>query len=181
MLTFPRTTELLLATVLMAAGKSHVFAQGMEWQFSAQSAAPITLPSWAARDSIRAALSYYDGVSRPLAGFLADLNRDGTQDYVLRASLEVCGSNCEYLLVDGHTRSTIGRVGGSVLFVGPSEVNGYPVIRAYGHSSADAGSWSIFVFRSGGYVVIDSVYLQGESLDRLFESLRDVPSWPTGR
>lgn len=170
----------LLLAALATVACTRTQAQGLEWQFSAQSAAVISLPDWLVSDSLRAALGYYDASQR-LAGFEADLDLDGTMDYVLRASLEVCGSNCDYVLVDGSTRSTLGRVGGSVLFVGPMRINGYPILRMYGHSSADSGSWSTSVFDGQRYVSIGSVYLEGESLDRLFEERRDVPFWPSSR
>lgn len=175
---FRRRAALLLLASVWFPGATTLAAQGSEWRFSAQSAAPITLPSWLASDSLRTALSYNQEPAGAVAGFLADLNLDGTFDYVLRASLEVCGSNCEYLLVDGQTRSALGRVGGSVLVVGPRLVNGYPVIQAYGHSSADSGRWSTSVFDGERYVAVSTIYLEGESLTRLFETLRDIRFWP---
>lgn len=168
-----------LAAVLSASGATPpLAAQPTEWHFTAQSARPVPLPSWLVSDSLRAALGYVDP-SRPVAAFRGHINHDGTVDYVLRASVSVCGSNCEYILVDGKTRSVLGRVGGSAVFVGPPTVNGYPVIRTYGHSSADSGRWSVSVFDGERYVVVSSVYLEGESASRLFETLRDIPFWPT--
>ena len=173
-----RRAALLLLASFSGPGATTLAAQGSEWQFTAQSAAPVSLPDWLASDSIRTRLSYDEDPSEAVAGFLADLNLDGTPDYVFRASLQACGSNCEYLIVDGQTRSVLGRVGGSVLFVGPPLVNGYPVIRAYGHSSADSGRWSTSVFDGLRFVAVNTVYLEGESLTRLFETLKDIPFWP---
>ncbi len=169
---------LLLGPVFTGGAMTTLAAQGPEWQFTAQSATPLELPPWLPRDSLRAALSYYEDSPAVVAGFLADLNHDGTQDYVFRASLDVCGTNCEYVLVDGESHRTLGRVGGSVVFVRLPMINDYPVIQTYGHSSADAGSWSTSVFDGQRYVFVGSVSLEGVSLRRHFETLREIPFWP---
>jgi hypothetical protein len=168
----------LLGLVVTMGPLTTLTAQGLEWRFSAQSAGIVALPPWLPRDSLRASLSYYEDSPATVAGFLADLNDDGTQDYVFRVSLDVCGSNCEYVLVDGASHRTLGRVGGSVVVVRPPMINGYPVIHAYGHSSADAGRWSTSVFDGQRYVFVGSVYLEGVSLRRHFEALREIPFWP---
>ena len=172
------TASAILSLLSMSVTPTALNGQGLEWSFTAQSAAPLSLPASVASDSVRGALSYADVPSQPVAGFLADINRDGTQDYVLRSSLDVCGTNCEYLLIDGLSMTVLGRVGGSVVFVRLPVVNGYPVIHTYGHSSADAGYWSTHVFDGDMYVAAGSVYLEGESVSRLFDSLQDVPAWP---
>ena len=153
-------------------------AQGAEWRFGAQSPAPIELPAWLPPDSLRDALYYDETTDRAIEGFLADINLDGVPDYVWRVSLDVCGSNCEYVLVDGRTHRTLGRVGGSVLFVRPPMINGYPVIHSYGHSSADAGYWSTSVFDGQTYTAVSSIFLEGAPLERLFATLQDIPFWP---
>jgi hypothetical protein len=151
-------------------------AQGSEWQFGAESAVPISVPGWLPADSLRASLSYDS--AEVIAGFQADLNQDGTPDLVFRFSFTVCGTNCEYALVDGRTRQGLGTVGGTVVVVGPVLINGYPVIRAYGHSSAAAGYWSTSVFDGQGYVSVGSVYVEGLSRVRLFATLENIPFWP---
>lgn len=166
-----------LVGALSVAVPAFLIAQGPEWSFTAQSAVPLALPTPLDTDSLRSALSY-DVPGQRIAGFLADINADGTQDYVLRSSLDVCGSNCGYLLVDGLSTRVLGRVGGSVIFVTPPVINDYPVIRTYGHSSADAGYWTTHVFDGATYVPAGTVYLEGDSQRQLFDSLRSVPSWP---
>lgn len=153
-------------------------SQGPEWQFNLQSATPVELPSWMSRDSLRAALYYERESPAPVAGFLADLNQDGTPDYVFRVSLDSCGSNCEYVLVDGLTHETLGRVGGSIVYVRPPVINGYPTVQSYSHGSADSGHWSTSVFDGASYVFVSGVEVEGESLRRLFETLREIPYWP---
>lgn len=174
----PRLVALLLIGLGTSEGALNPLSgQGLEWQFTVQSAAPLELPPWLSFDSLWAALSYEDSPAA-VAGFLADLNHDGTTDWVFRASLDVCGSNCEYVLVDGARHLTLGRVGGSVVVVGLPLINGYPVIKGYSHSSADAGLWSTSVFDGERYVTVERVFLEGESLRLLFESLREIPFWP---
>jgi hypothetical protein len=151
-------------------------SQGSDWRFSYSSAAPITLPVWIRADSLRAALSYEAGES--VAGFLADLNGDGTDDYVFRFSRATCGTNCEYLLVDGRTRRRLGTVGGSVVVIHSPGINGYPTVHSYGHSSADAGYWSTSVYDGQAYVTVSSVFVEGTSRTWLFESLEKIPYWP---
>jgi len=168
---------LVLALTSLAVASSAT-AQGEAWLFNAQSATPLSLPDWLDGEALRLELGYSDPSTTEISGFRADLNADATEDYVLRTSLDVCGTNCEYLLVDGGTHDVLGRVGGSVIVVGPATINGYPVIRAYGHSSADSGRWSTSVFDGRSYVFVGSVELEGTSLTRLFETIGDLPYWP---
>lgn len=172
-------TLIFLGAVLVLGGRATVaVAQVPEWQFGFQSATPIRVPSWLRADSLRAALSYNVDSTEAIAGFLADLNRDGIQDYVFRFSRTVCGTNCEFALVDGRTHRALGRVGGTVVVVRRTVINGYPVIESYGHSSVDAGYWGTMVFDGRAYVAVASVYVEGPSQTRLFESLKGIPSWP---
>lgn len=168
----------LFGAVVSVCAMAPLAGQGPEWQFNVQSATPLELPPWLPRDSLRAALFYDADSPAGVAGFLADFNQDGTLDYVFRVSLDACGTNCEYVLVDGASHAMLGRVGGSVVVVRGPVVNGYPIILSYSHSSADAGRWSTSVFDGQRYMFIGSVYLMGESLRRHFETLREIPYWP---
>lgn len=55
----------LLGFLLAAGAMTPLGAQGPEWQFSAQSAAAAEVPPWLSRDSLRAALSYYEDAPEP--------------------------------------------------------------------------------------------------------------------
>jgi hypothetical protein len=171
-----RWASLLLGVATSPGLGPTLAGRGVEWQFAFWSATPISLPPWLRVDSLRAALSYTP--HEAVAGFVADLNHDGTADYVLRFSRAVCGSNCEYAVVDGRTRRSLGTVGGSVLVVRPPMINGYPVIQAYGHSSAEAGYWSTAVYDGREYVSIGTVYVEGGSQSRLLDALKNTPVWP---
>jgi hypothetical protein len=94
---------------------------------------------------------------------------------VFRYSLSVCGTNCQYDIVDGNGRRRVGLVGGTVLVLQDLFINGFPVINTYGHSSADAGRWSTLVFDGEVYVPVGTVYVEGESLNQVFEGIRDIP------
>ncbi|UCG89036.1 MAG: hypothetical protein JSW71_11060 [Gemmatimonadota bacterium] len=172
----------LVALLLVGLGTSGgalttVAAQGPEWHFNVHSVAPIELPSWLDRDSLAASLGY-EYTPEVITGFLADLNQDGTEDYVFNTSLDACGTNCEYLPVDGASHQSLGWVGGSIVFVRLPLINGYPVIHSYSHVSADAARWSTSVFDGERYVFVGVVYLEGDLLDRHMDSLREIPYWP---
>ena len=93
----------------------------------------------------------------------------------LAAYAQSCGTNCQYPLVDGRTHRALGTVGGSVVVVRAQVINGYPVIQVYGHGSAEARHWSTLVCDGAAYVAVGTVYLEGLSQARLFETLRHVP------
>jgi hypothetical protein len=143
------------------------------WRFNAQSAAPVAIPQWLSADSLRHALGYEP--ADQVWGLTADLDRDGTTDYVFQYSLAVCGTNCQYAIVDGRSGRRLGLIGGTVLVVGDLFINGLPVIHTYGHSSAAAGHWSTLVYDGKGYVPVETVYLEGESLKHLFEGIGGIP------
>lgn len=175
-----RRTLLLAAGLIVGPGfaaPAPLAGQGPRWQVDIGAVA-IRLPAWLSADSLRASLSYEPDTGTAIAGFLADLNGDGTPDSVFRVAAAICGTNCQYALVDGQTHRSLGTVGGSVIVVRPPLLNGYPTIGTYGHSSAEAGYWSTWVFDGAAYVTVETVHVEGASQTRLFESLRDIPGWP---
>jgi hypothetical protein len=167
-----------VALVLSLAGPAA--AQTPSWSFNAGSVEPIEIPEWLDADSLRDALSFEPGSGEVLHGLFADLNGDGVDDIVLRFSLDVCGTNCQFEIIDGVTRRSLGLVGGSMVFVGDRSINGYPIIYQYGHSSADAGTWSTLVHDGRKYVDVGYVRLGRDGLEWLSEQLTDVPRGPPG-
>lgn len=161
-------------TLLVAAEPAA--AQTPEWSFDARTGGVIDIPAWLHADSLRDALGY--GAGAPVSGLVVDLNRDGADDYLFQFSTDVCGSNCQWEIVDGGGRRSLGLVGGSVMFVGGQTINGFPTMHAYGHSSADSGSWGTSVFDGREYSAVSWVWLEGEAVRRLFERLKDVPRGP---
>lgn len=169
-----RISGVYAALLVLLAASRPVLAQYPEWSFDAQAAHAIETPGWLSADSLRDALFMYDS-GEEIRGLVADLNRDGVTDYILQYSLTTCGTNCQYELIDGATHRSLGTTGGSLVYVGPRVINGYPVIAQYGHSSADSGTWSTLVFDGSQYVSVSSVWLEGAALEQHFERLKDVP------
>jgi hypothetical protein len=169
----PSMAAAILSTAFLARPAR---AQGVDWSFDASTSSPVDLPAWLPADSVRVALGY-EGTDRVI-GMVVDFNGDLVRDYVLQFSRAVCGTNCQYALVDGKTRRSLGVVGGSVVFVRGRLINGYPVINAYGHSSADSGYWSTSIYDGRQYVGVDAVWLSGIALERHFEQLSHVRHGP---
>jgi hypothetical protein len=164
---------LAVAVLLLSFGVS-LHAQEGDWAFTVRSGAALELPR---SPSIEAALAYLDYLpGEPVVGFLADLNRDDTDDYVIRSSTRLCGTGgCPYALIDGKRGERLGEVFGNPIVVRQQTINGYPVINAYGHSSADSGTYGTFVFDGTEYVLVSHVSLSGDSLAELFEEINQIP------
>ena len=164
---------LLLVGLVTLIPSQTLLGQEGAWRFDAQSASPIAIPPWLSADSLRYALEY-ERIDQ-ISGLRADLNADGVTDYVFQYSTSVCGTNCQYAIVDGRSRRRIALLGGTVVVIQNLFINRYPVINTYGHSSADAGYWSTLVFDGEAYVSLGSVYVQGGSLERVFGGIEHVP------
>ncbi len=164
---------LVAAVLLLTVGVS-LHAQEGDWAFTRRSGAALELPN---SPSVEAALAYLEYLpGEPVVGFLADLNRDGTADFVIRSSTRLCGTGgCSYVLIDGENLERLGEVFGNPIVVRRQMINGHPVINAYGHSSADSGTYGTFVFDGEAYVLVSRVSLSGDSLADLFEELDQVP------
>jgi hypothetical protein len=169
---------------LRALGTSAVLLTGLgsltgaqseqDWAFTVQSTAELELPDGSSIDSTLGYLDYQPG--EPVFGLLADLNGDGTDDYVIRSSIRICGTGgCSYTLIDGKRLERRGEVFGNPIVIRQQTMNGYPVINTYSHSSADSGTYGTFVFDGDEYVLVSRVYLSGESLATLFEEINHIP------
>jgi len=168
-------SKLRLATaVLFLAPGVSLHAQEGDWAFTVKSGAELALPMGPSIESALAYLDYQPG--EPVVGLRADLNRDGTDDYVIRSSTRLCGTGgCSYALIDGSRLERLGEVFGNPIVVRQQTINGYPVINAYGHSSADSGTYGTFVFDGKAYVLVSRVALTGDSLAELFEGINQIP------
>jgi len=162
-----------VAILCMTVGAS-LHAQEGDWAFTVKSGAALELPE---SPSIAAALAYLDyQPGEPIVGLRADLNQDGTDDYVIRSSTGLCGTGgCSYALIDGSRLERLGEVFGNPVLVRGRMINGYPVINAYGHSSADSGTYGTFVFDGKEYVLVSHVSLSGASLAELFDEINQIP------
>lgn len=168
----------LLGALLLSLAWGTARSGGRAWYFSNTLPGPIEIPSWLSADSLRDALDYEP--DEEVAGIVVDLNRDGARDYLFRYSLAVCGSNCQYDVVDGRLRRKIGLVGGSVIHVDSLFINGQPVFHTYGHGSADSGYWGTYVFDGDTYVSVGGIYVERESQKHLFDMLKGVSYGPPG-
>ena len=145
-----------------------------DWAFTVQSGAELELPKSPGIESALGYLDYQPG--EPAFGLLADLNRDGTDDYLIRSSTRICGNaGCSYALIDGERLARLGQVFGNPIVMRGQLINGYPVINAYGHSSADSGTYGTFVFDGDEYVLVSRVHLSGGALAELFAEIDQVP------
>jgi len=162
-----------VAILSMTVGAS-LHAQEGDWALTVTSGAALELPE---SPSIAAALAYLDyQPGEPIVGLRADLNQDGTDDYVIRSSTRLCGTGgCSYALIDGSRLERLGEVFGNPIVVRGQMINGYPVINAYGHASADSGTYGTFVFDEEEYVLVSRVYLSGDALEALFAEIDKVP------
>jgi hypothetical protein len=107
--------------------------------------------------------------------FLADLNGDGTEDYLVESSHRLCGTGgCLYALIEGKTKKRIGDFFGSPILVVDQKINGYPVIQSYGHLSAESGRFVTYVFNGTQYQSVSNVYVSGKSLEELFRTLEGL-------
>lgn len=145
-----------------------------DWAFTVQSAAVLELPKDSTFDSALRYLDYEPGES--VFGLLADLNGDGTDDYLIRSSTRICGNaGCSYALVDGKQLERLGVIFGNPIVVRWRLINGYPVVNACGHTSADSGTYGTFVFDGDEYVLVSGVHLSGDALTDLFAEIDEVP------
>ena len=162
-----------LAVLFTTVGAS-LHAQEGDWAFTVTSGAELALPRGQSIESPLAYLDYQPG--EPIVGLRADLNRDGTDEYVIRSSTRLCGTGgCSYALIDGSRLERLGEVFGNPIVVRGQMINGYLVINAYGHASADSGTYGTFVFDEEEYVLVSRVYLSGDALEALFAEIDKVP------
>ena len=145
------------------------------WALTMDAVAPIHLPS-ALRTGVLDQLEYEPGDT--IKGIAVDLNRDKLIDYIVQSAPRLCGSGgCVYLVIDGRTKTVIGRIFGEPLYVHQHVVQGYPDISAYSHRSATEGSYTIWRFQHGEYRQTGSRSMHGATLDSLIHSLGRIPSW----
>ena len=82
---------------------------------------------------------------------------------------------------DGATRTKVGEFFGSPLIVRAERVRGYSNIATYSHSNAGSGVFTEYSFDGQAYIVASRRGVEGAAVDRLFEVLSRVPTWPPRR
>jgi len=114
----------------------------------------------------------YDDNETPHA-YVADLNGDGTKDFLVESSKRLCGTGgCLYALIDGKSRKRIGNYFGAPILILDQKINRYPVVQSYGHLSAESGSFVTYVFDGKKYQIVSNVNVSGKSLEDLFKSFQ---------
>ena len=137
----------------------------------------IELPNEVLKSMAYKEIRWFEDKEKP-QGILVDLNEDGYRDFIVRGSKQNCGTGgCPFNIFDGQTNKDLGWVGGMPILIGQTVINGFPVISAYWHASAEEGSYSVYVFNGQKYVIVWSVNLSGDSLKRLSETWKKVPEF----
>ena len=107
-----------------------------------------------------------------------DLNNDGVDDYVFVSPPILCGTGgCLWMMIDGASKEVIGQFFGNPVFMFENQINGFPVIHTYSHSSAQSGSYNGYVFDGTSYAHVSQVFLEGESVEELFEPYSNWMGW----
>jgi len=126
---------------------------------------------------VRAAAGPY--VDDSFRGVAADLNRDGTDDYILQGRRDECGTaGCTYWIFDGATARLIGDLGGDPIVVRAESTRGFPNIEAYSHGSAESGVYISYAFNGSEYVQRSKKFLEGSAMWTLIRAWRRYPRWP---
>ena len=106
--------------------------------------------------------------------FEIDLNNDKQNEIIIQSASSLCGTGgCVYILIEGHSKTKIGELFGSPLLITDKIINNFPVIQIYNHLSAESGNYSVFVYNGKKFDKVSSVYLTGESVQILLETIKD--------
>jgi hypothetical protein len=115
-------------------------------------------------------------------GVAADLNRDGTDDYILQGHQEECGTGgCSYPIFDGATAKLIGEPNGNAIVVRAESTKGFANLETYSHSSSESGTFSLYVFDGTTYVKKSHKFLEGGPMWAKWRTWRNYPRWPPSR
>jgi hypothetical protein len=104
-----------------------------------------------------------------------DLDGDGVPEN-LELYQEGCGTGgCEYWIHAGRDGRPLGSIFGDPIIVRRPRINGMLVIQTYSHASAGSGYFSCYVFDGKVYTRVSNALLFNESVDTLFNKMRDIP------
>jgi hypothetical protein len=65
-----------------------------------------------------------------------------------------------------------------VIVVRAESTNGFPNLETYSHSSAESGTFSLYVFDGKTYVKKSKTFLQGGPMWAKWRTWRNYPRWP---
>ncbi len=113
-------------------------------------------------------------------GVHADLNGDGTDDYLVQGTM--CGTGgCPCVVYNGRTHAKIGDVFGSMIIVRAETTRDSANIDTYSYLSAQAGTVTSFVFDGESYVVKSRQQAEGQLVQDLFAGWQQIPRWQPAR
>ena len=142
-----------------------------------EDAVELSLPA-----SIRAvALPYvsaYGGSS--FLGAALDLNRDGSDDYMIQGPREGCGTGgCSYSILDGATAKRIGHAGGNAILIHAEPDKGFPKIETISRGGAESGTHEVYAFNGNTYVRGAKKALSGPTYWGIIREWKKYPRCPS--
>ena len=115
-------------------------------------------------------LGYDSGTS--VLGLRLDLNGDGAPESIIQGASDTCGTGgCPFQIFDGKTKLQVGDFFNAPIFVLDEQINGWPVITTWGHSSAASGTYGTWVYDGAAYRAVSGGYLSGENVTSLSREL----------
>lgn len=172
-------TGLLSAAPLVVQGTS-ASRPRRPWVIENDRLVVVSLPP-AVRAAALPSVGGYDvpSVDKTFRGLAVDLNRDGTDDYILLGHPEECGTGgCSYMVVNGATAALIGRLSGNLIVVSAQSTNGFAHIETYSHGGAESGTFSFAAFDGKAYVEKSRTALEGDAMRAKLRIWRNYPRWP---
>ncbi len=158
---------------LAAGAASALVADPADWAFAADQAREIMQPVKIVQTEEFEELEY-DGP--PYRGLRADLNGDGTPEYIVQSAPSLCGNGgCVFALFDGASLRPLGLVFGGWMVVRAAPSGYFPIIHALSHQSADSASYTTFSYDGMHYVRLTSIHLDGLALAQLVQELKQIP------
>lgn len=131
-------------------------------------------------ETIRTGFAAEPGAGNPITGVNADLNGDGTDDYIVQLP-QTCGSGgCSFAIYNGARAARIGEVFGNTVIVRDQASHGFPNIDVYTHLSAQSGVVTSLVFDGKAYAVKTRQPAEGQLVADLFQQWSRLPRWVKG-
>lgn len=177
-----RILAILSAASLLAApaAKAQRTPQ-LPWKLRWYDVPPLSVPAAIRSDSqyqwMLSRLEYYK-TTDTVKGIRVDLNGDGAMDYIIRSAPSLCGNaGCDYEILDGATRKSLGEFGGGVLYFLADTARGYPTIVARTSLGWAQAEYTTYRFSGTGYVVAKRRVESSPTLDSLNAALDSIPWW----
>lgn len=120
----------------------------------------------------------YDVATDTIKAIVADLNGDGTGDYIIQSAPSLCGNGaCEYAVFDGATHKSLGILNGFTLYVLADRAHGYPIIVAMRTMGAFEAQYTIYRFNGSEYIELSTRDVKDGARDSQSRDLARIPPW----